>query len=55
MEITEYKDKMFKIFWDIYSNYQNCQFQVVTIATEEKLPDIIVDSAADVYIKKKNF
>ena len=53
MEITEYTDIMFKIFGDIYSNYQNCQFQVVTMATEEKLPDIVVDSAADVYIKQK--
>ena len=53
MEITEYTDIMFKIFGEIYSNYQNCQFQVVTMATEEKLPDIVVDSAADVYIKQK--
>ena len=53
MEITEYTDIMFRIFGDIYSNYQNCQFQVVTMATEEKLPDIVVDSAADVKKKKK--
>ena len=53
MKITDDTDIMYKLFGDIYSNYQNCQFQVVTMATEEKLPDIVVDSAADVYIKQK--
>ena len=53
MEITVFTEIMYKIFGDIYSNYQSCQFQVVTMASEEKLPDIVVDSAADVYIKQK--
>jgi hypothetical protein len=53
MEINKDTDIMFKIFGDIYSKYQSCQFQVVAMASEEKLPDIVVDSAADVYILQK--
>jgi hypothetical protein len=53
VEITEFTDIMFKIFGNIYSNYPSCQFQIVTLASEDKLPDIVVDSAADVYIKQR--
>ena len=53
VEITEYTEIMFKIFGNIYNNYPNCQFQIVTMASEDKLPDIVVDSAADVYIKQR--
>ena len=53
VEITEFTDIMFKIFGNIYSNYPSCQFQIVTMASEEKLPDIVVDSAVDVYIKQR--
>ena len=53
MKITDYTDIMYKLFGDIYSNYQNCQFQIATMTSEEDLPDIVVDSAADVYIKQK--
>ena len=53
VEITEYTEIMFKIFGNIYSNYPSCQFQIVTMASEDKLPDIVVDSAADVYIKQR--
>jgi len=53
MKIKEYTDIMYKLFEDIYNNYQNCQFQIVTMTSEEKLSEIVVDSAADVYIKQK--
>ena len=53
MKITGKTDIMYKLFGDIYSNYQNCQYQIVTMTSEEKLPDIVVDSAADVYIKQR--
>ena len=53
MKITEYTDIMYKLFADIYSNYQNCEFQIVEMTSEEKLSDIVVDSAADIYIKQK--
>jgi len=53
MKITEYTDIMYKLFQDIYSNYQNCEFQIVEMTSEEKLSDIVVDSAADIYIKQK--
>jgi len=53
MRITEYTDIMYKLFQDIYSNYQNCEFQIVEMTSEEKLSNIVVDSAADIYIKQK--
>ena len=53
MKITDDTDIMYKLFGDIYSNYQNCQFQIVVMASEEDLQDIVIDSAADVYIKQK--
>lgn len=54
MEITNLTKKMFQIFGNIYSNYNNVDFQVVSLTDPEELPNIIATSAAGVYIFKKS-
>jgi len=54
MEITNLTKKMFQIFGNIYSNYENVDFQIVPMTGPEELPNIIASSAVGVYIFKKS-
>ena len=54
MEITNLTKKMFQIFGNIYNNYKNVEFQIVSLTDPEELPNIIATSAAGVYIFKKS-
>ena len=54
MEITNLTKKMFQIFGNIYSNYNNVDFQIVSLTDPEELPNIIASSAVGVYIFKKS-
>ena len=50
MKITDFTDKMFNIFNDIYKNYTNCEFKIVYMNSAESLDDIVVNSAVEVYV-----
>ena len=51
MKITEYTNIMFNIFGDIYKNYSNCEFKIVS---GQNLDDIVVNSAVEVYVSQRN-
>ena len=53
LKITEYTDKMFNIFSDIYKNYNKCEFQVVPMSSGG-LTNVVVNSAAEVYVSQRN-
>ena len=54
MRITQYTDIMFEEFKKIYNNFNNCEFRVVPLNSERSLSNIVVDSAADVYVNQRN-
>ena len=54
MKIKSCTDKMYEIFGSIYNKYKDCQFQVVSMKSNESLPDVVVDSAVKVYIIQRN-
>ena len=54
MKITEFTNTMFSIFESIYNKYNKCQFRVVSMSSPQDLSDIVVNSAADVYINQRN-
>ena len=54
MKITKFTDKMFNIFNDIYKNYTNCEFKIVSMNSAESLDDIVVNSAVEVYVSQRN-
>ena len=45
---------MFEIMKNIYNNYKNYEFQIVPMNSEESLSNIVVNSAAEVYINQRN-
>ena len=53
MRITQYTDIMFDVFKNIYKNYNKCEFKVVPM-TAGSLTNIVVDSAAEVYVSQRN-
>ena len=54
LEITQYTDIMYNIFSNIYQNYNKCEFKRVKMSTGESLTNIVVDSAAEIYISQRN-
>ena len=54
MKITTYTDIMYNIFNDIYKNNNNYEFKIVSMSSGESLSDIVVNSAAEVYVSQRN-
>ena len=54
MKLTSHTDIMFKIFKDIYSQYKNCQYDIIPMNSAENLSNVVVDSAAEIYISQRN-
>ena len=54
MKITNFTDIMYSTFQDIYNNYENCEFRIVSLNSEQSLSNIVVNSAADIYISQRN-
>ena len=53
LKITQFTDKMFNIFNDIYKNYNKCEFKVVPMSSGG-LTNVVVNSAAEVYVSQRN-
>ena len=54
MKITTFTDIMYNIFNDIYKSKTNCEFKIVSMSSGESLSDIVVNSAAEVYVSQRN-
>ena len=54
MRITQLTDIMFEEFEKIYNNFDECEFRVVPLNSEQSLSNIVVDSAAEVYVNQRN-
>ena len=54
MKITTFTDIMYNIFNDIYKSNTNCEFKIVSMSSGESLSDIVVNSAAEVYVSQRN-
>ena len=54
MKIKSTTDKMYSTFENIYNNYENCEFRIVSMNSGQNLSDIVVNSAAEVYVFQRN-
>ena len=54
MKITSLTDIMYSTFENIYNNYEKCEFRIVSMNSGQNLSDIVVNSAAEVYIFQRN-
>ena len=54
MKITESTNIMYKIFENIYLNYDKCEFRIVSMNSQQSLSNIVIDSAAEIYINQRN-
>ena len=53
IRITEFTDKMFKIFENIYKNYTKCNFTVVNMNNIADLSEIVVNASTNTYINQR--
>ena len=54
MEITQLTNEMYTTFNNIYNNYDECEFRIIPLNAQQNLSDIVVDSAAEIYINQRN-
>ena len=54
MKIKESTNLMYKAFENIYLNYDKCDFRIVSMSSQQNLSNIVVDSAAEIYINRRN-
>ena len=52
-EITEYTRKMYKIFNDIYKNYQKCDFKLIPLKTNINITNMVGDICFEIYSKHR--
>ena len=54
LKITENTQIMFKIFENIYNNYENTQFQIIPMKSSESLSNAVVVSSVENYTSQRN-
>ena len=54
MKITSLTDIMYSTFENIYNNYEKCEFRIASMNSGQNLSDIVVNSAAEVYVFQRN-
>ena len=53
LKITERTNIMYKTFENIYAPYDKCKFRVVPVNSEQSISNIVIDSAAEIYINQR--
>ena len=54
MKITQDTDIMYNIFSNIYKDFNDCEYKIVSISNGQSMSNIIVNSATEVYVSKRN-
>ena len=54
LKITENTQIMFKIFENIYNNYENIQFQIIPMKSSESLSNVVVVSSVEIYTSQRS-
>ena len=54
LKITELTDIMYKIFEGIYKKYEDCEFHIVDMNSDQFFSDVVVKSAIEVYENQRN-
>ena len=54
LKITYYTDIMYDIFEGIYKKYEDCEFHIVDMNSDEFFSDVVVNSAIKVYENQRN-